>query len=1052
MKKILFLVAFLSATFISVRAQSEHYYYYYQGEKIYLDLDLKRISVNSFAEDTTFLSRILSDNFSVSNVVPQYGTNPIIYYFEIEFENSLIETNYYSVINSLNAHPNTKKASPTYMVSGSKLGLSNNFYVKLKKTTDITILEQYVKNFGLEIPRQDKYMPLWYVIGSSKEHENSLKLSNIFYESGLFETAEPELIYHDISLNGNPLSNDPFFGDQWGLKNTGQYGSAYAGIDIKVEETWTISTGNGVKIAIYDHGFEMDHPDLQANVYGTGFDATSGTSPSVVRGFHGTPCAGITGAVQNNDIGISGVAPNTSLTSISISLLFSDTPQQIASGFNWAVENEMDVISNSWGGYAPSLIITDAISNALNNGRNGKGCVVVFASGNENNTSVRYPGNAFSDILVVGAMSPCGERKNPNSCDGETNWGSCYGNLLDVVAPGVKMPTTDRQGENGQNPIEEENPAYFDHKDYFSSFNGTSSACPVVAGVTALILSVNPCLTGKQVRDIIEQTAQKVGNYSYTNNSNRPNGTWNNEMGYGLVNAYAAVQMAQQIETGNLVDLYIRDTPEDLGIEPNTVSQYSWTSEDIWIRNQNDGIEEHQNPEYHPTNPNYIYVRVNNRGCQTSLGDEKLSLFWAKASPSLSWDYSWNEENTFENGLPVGGKITTIDIPPVAPNESIVVAVPWENIPNPSDYDDINQTMNEMYWHFCLLAQVEADNDPITDTEPISQSAYVRNNNNVAQKNITIVDLVPNSNGKALISGVIAVGNVLDTPKCYSLEFITDRNEIGKKITEEAEISIELDNTLQTIWENGGSYKQNIISQHKDNKLIVRGDKAILGNFCFRNRQDIGTLNLKFNFLTQEVSEKQKYTYHVIQRDENGEIIGGETYEIRKPPRPLFYANAHNIQADKNEIVTLSAELISEPAIYNWYDIQGNFVCEGMSFTTLVTDFQKYKLEVIALSDGYKDYTEAKIELKPNRIETFYPNPTSNLVNVNYKINQGETAHLKIMKIYPATIVGITSNNYILDVNNNTKTLNLTNYSYGLYKVILVVDGQISDTKTLIKN
>jgi len=57
------------------------------------------------------------------------------------------------------------------------------------------------------------------------------------------------------------------------------------------------------------------------------------------------------------------------------------------------------------------------------------------------------------------------------------------------------------------------------------------------------------------------------------------------------------------------IDLYIRDTPEDLGIEPNTISQCSWISKDIWIRNQNDGIEEHQNPEYHPTNPNYIYVR-----------------------------------------------------------------------------------------------------------------------------------------------------------------------------------------------------------------------------------------------------------------------------------------------------------------------------------------------------------------------------------------------------------------------------------------------------------
>ena len=67
--------------------------------------------------------------------------------------------------------------------------------------------------------------------------------------------------------------------------------------------------------------------------------------------------------------------------------------------------------------------------------------------------TIRYPGSAVPEVLVVGAMSPCGERKNTGSCDGETWWGSCYGTQLDIMAPGVKIPTTDRQGSNGYSSV-----------------------------------------------------------------------------------------------------------------------------------------------------------------------------------------------------------------------------------------------------------------------------------------------------------------------------------------------------------------------------------------------------------------------------------------------------------------------------------------------------------------------------------------------------------------------------------------------------------------------
>lgn len=150
-------------------------------------------------------------------------------------------------------------------------------------------------------------------------------------------------------------------------------------------------------------------------------------------------------------------------------------------------------------------------------------------------------------------MSPCGQRKrsssniwevNPGvstdplgvSCDNEKWWGSNYGSELDVVAPGVLIPTTDIQGSAGYNTTDGTG------GNYYQTFNGTSSATPHVAGVAALILSVNPGLTQDQVRNIIESTCTKVGSYSYSTVTGRSNGIWNSEVGYGCVNAYAAIQ------------------------------------------------------------------------------------------------------------------------------------------------------------------------------------------------------------------------------------------------------------------------------------------------------------------------------------------------------------------------------------------------------------------------------------------------------------------------------------------------------------------------------
>ena len=587
---------------------SQEYFYYYKGEKQYLELDTGYV----------FVSTVDGSALQKSNLVPKETltlnkeqTSPLLkqkqnipvdfYWTELKLSGSELKGTYTERINRIKQIEGVQVVSPYFTgKTGKKIGLSNFFYVKLKSLSDTTLLNKYSVDNKVIILKQDKFMPLWFALSCTKETEkNAMEMANKFYESQMFQFAEPDLMVDDLLS----CTNDTYFSSQWGLRNTGQYGGT-AGMDIKACGAWTLSTGTGVTVAVIDQGVELNHPDLQANIHPLSFDTETGTSPSVVRGDHGVACAGIVGAVGNNSAGIRGVAPNARL--MSISNRFQPAPnirQQVASGINWAVQNGADVISNSWGSDdLISTLIDDAITNAITNGRNGLGCIVVFASGNDNR-AVNYPANSNPAILAVGAISPCGQRKSPSSCDGE-RWyrpsyndrlgGSNYGDQLDVVAPGVLVPTTDRQGNLGYNPNE---PIHTDNggnkitsdyanRDYTVWFNGTSAACPHVAGVAALMLSVNPTLTGQQVRDVIEQTAQKIGGYSYITTSGRPNGTWNQEMGYGLINAYAAVNaVVPRISGPNFIcdqATYTIDLP------PGATVQWNTTTNNLLIVDQED--------------------------------------------------------------------------------------------------------------------------------------------------------------------------------------------------------------------------------------------------------------------------------------------------------------------------------------------------------------------------------------------------------------------------------------------------------------------------------
>jgi subtilisin family serine protease len=526
MKKILFLI-YISLIF-KTHAQDvgSKDYYWYNNQKMYLSkLHSKKWLQLTSKQNAT----------SLVNTFPGIQVDSIDS-FKIYFGKKLDIQNaeYSAYIRGTNlthtefeAHPMIKYVGDFFQVDGQEVILSYFFFVKLKSLNDITLLDKMAKEHHLEILEQNEYLPEWFSLACTKKStKDALGMANLFYESTLFASAQPNFFGGEIKH----CVSDPLFPDQWNLTNN--YTSP--DIDIDACEAWQYTKGNPeVIVAVIDEGIEQSHVDL--NMHINSYDCKSGVSPSQLYGRHGTNCAGIIGA-HHNDIGVSGIAPLCRLMSISDPLQATPTSRQNrARGIEFAWRNGADVISNSWGSSIRYKVIDDAIENALRNGRGGKGCVVVFSSGNYSAnipifSPVIYPANSNPNILTVGAISTCGDRLN--TMNGNCfNWGqafitaaaSCYGSELDIVAPGIEIPTTDLRNS------------------FIPNFSHTSSAAPHAAGVAALMISINGNLTQKEVNAIIERTAKKTGGYPYFLLPNRPQGTWHDEMGYGLLNAHDAV-------------------------------------------------------------------------------------------------------------------------------------------------------------------------------------------------------------------------------------------------------------------------------------------------------------------------------------------------------------------------------------------------------------------------------------------------------------------------------------------------------------------------------
>ena len=351
------------------------------------------------------------------------------------------------------------------------------------------------------------------------------------------------------------MPNDPFVQLQWHLKHQNQQG-AVAGTDINVESVWNYPSvspanyirGGNVTIGIVDDGLEWSHPDLARNMRNDlnwDWNGKDNDPKPIPFHSHGTACAGVAAARGNNRIGVSGVAPEASLAGLRL-IADNWTDLDEAEAMAWQ-KDQIEIKSNSWGppddGYtleAPGSLMAAALKYATDFGRDGRGSIITFAGGNgrANDDNSNYDGYANSIYTIaVAAMDS----------DGLQSWYSESGANLIVAAPSSGGPlgvmTTDNKGRYGDNPGFSQND-FASSGDVTKTFGGTSSACPAVSGVIALMLEKNPNLGWRDVQEVLIQSAKKVDLADTDWIDNGAGYHFNHKYGAGLVDADAAVNLA----------------------------------------------------------------------------------------------------------------------------------------------------------------------------------------------------------------------------------------------------------------------------------------------------------------------------------------------------------------------------------------------------------------------------------------------------------------------------------------------------------------------------
>jgi thermitase len=322
--------------------------------------------------------------------------------------------------------------------------------------------------------------------------------------------AQPNYRYQALTV-----PDDPGYSRQWTHSLLGS------------PEAWEITTGSAaVTIANIDTGIDLTHPDLVDKLV-PGYDFVEGDAGARDGHGHGTHVAGVAAATSNNHAGVTGVAWQARIMPVRVLDEFGvGWDADIVEGIRWAYQNGADVLNLSLGGAGYSPAMQDVIDEA-----HAAGSLVVAAMGNcrvynpyacPAANPTMYPA-AYENVMAVAAT---------NRMD-EYAYYSQYGSHCDIAAPGGEMQVL--QDPDGIYSTMPTYPVYLTtqapYRTDYDYLQGTSQATPYVAGLAALIWSLNPTLTPDEVQQVIQATAVDLG---------APG--WDMDYGYGRIHPREALE------------------------------------------------------------------------------------------------------------------------------------------------------------------------------------------------------------------------------------------------------------------------------------------------------------------------------------------------------------------------------------------------------------------------------------------------------------------------------------------------------------------------------